>query len=141
VCGFDGISMGAATERYQADLRISREDQDIFAAESHARAAAAIKADRLAEEIVPVTVTGGKDEVTVEDDEGVRPGTAAGQLAALPTAFRDDGTITVAPASQLSDGGCAVVVMSKDRAAQLGLPWLAELGSDMRVIFIRNLAG
>jgi acetyl-CoA C-acetyltransferase len=56
VCGFDGISMGAATERCQAGLGISREDQDVFAADSHARAAAAIKAGRLAEEIVPVTV-------------------------------------------------------------------------------------
>jgi acetyl-CoA C-acetyltransferase len=129
VCGFDGISMGVATERYQVGLGISREDQDIFAAESHARAAAAIKAGRLAEEIVPVTVASRKGDVTVEDDEGVRPGTTAGRLAALPPAFSDDGTITAASASQLSDGGCAVVVMSKDRATQLGLPWLAELGS------------
>ena len=73
VCGFDGISMGAATERYQAGLGISREDQDVLAAESHARAAAAIKAGRLAEEIVPVAVSSRKGEVTVEDDEGVRP--------------------------------------------------------------------
>jgi acetyl-CoA C-acetyltransferase len=129
VCGFDGISMGAATERYQVRLGISRADQDAFAAESHARAAAAIKAGRLAEEIVPVTVTSGKGQVTVEDDEGVRPGTTAEQLATLPPAFSDIGTITAASASQLSDGACAVVVMSRDRAAQLGLPWLAEFGS------------
>jgi len=87
VCGFDGISMGAATERYQAGLGISREDQDEFAAESQARAAAAIKAGRSAEEIVPVTVTSRKGEVTVEEDEGVRPGTTAKRLAALPPAF------------------------------------------------------
>lgn len=60
VCGFDGISMGAATERYQTGLGISRADQDAFAAESHARAAAAIKDGKLAEEIIPVTVPARK---------------------------------------------------------------------------------
>ncbi|MGH3244594.1 MAG: acetyl-CoA C-acyltransferase [Trebonia sp.] len=128
VCGFDGVPMGAATERYQAGLGISRADQDSFAAESHARAAAAIKEGRLADEIIPVTAPGRKGEVTVEHDEGVRPGTTAGRLAGLRPAFSPDGTITAATASQLSDGACAVVVMSKDRAARLGLPWLAEIG-------------
>jgi acetyl-CoA C-acetyltransferase len=78
VCGFDGLSMGAATERYQGGFGFTREDQDAFAAESHARAADAI---------------------------------------------------TAGSASQLSDGACAVVVMSKERAGQLGLPWLAEIGA------------
>jgi acetyl-CoA C-acetyltransferase len=129
VCGFDGVSMGAATDRYQEGFGISREAQDAFAAESHARAAAAIKEGRLAEEITPVaTVRGRKGDVTVEDDEGVRPATAE-RLAALPAAFSAGGTITAGSASQLSDGACAVVVMSKDKAAQLGLPWLAELGA------------
>jgi acetyl-CoA C-acetyltransferase len=72
VCGFDGVSMGAATERYQSGLGISRDEQDAFAADSHARAAAAIKDGRLAEEIVPVTMRGRKGDVTVEEDEGVR---------------------------------------------------------------------
>jgi acetyl-CoA C-acetyltransferase len=130
VCGFDGIPMGAATDRYQAPLGISREDQDVFAAESQARAASAIKDGRLAEEITPVaTVRGRKGAVTVEDDEGVRPGTTAERLARLPPAFDADGTITAGSASQLSDGACAAVVMSKDRAAALGLPWLAEFGA------------
>jgi acetyl-CoA C-acetyltransferase len=130
VCGFDGISMGAATDRYQTGLGISREAQDAFGADSHARAAAAVKAGRLAEEITPVaTVRGRKGDVTVEHDEGVRPGTTAERLAALPTAFGAEGTITAGSASQLSDGACAVVVMSRDRARQLGLPWLAELGA------------
>jgi acetyl-CoA C-acetyltransferase len=127
VCGFDGISMGAATERYQAGLGISREDQDALAAESHARAVAAMKAGRLAEEIVPVVVPGG-GETTVEHDEGVRPGTTVSRLARLRPAFSDDGTITAGSASQLSDGACAIVVMGQDRAQQLGRPWLAELG-------------
>jgi acetyl-CoA C-acetyltransferase len=130
VCGFDGISMGAATDRYQTGLGISREAQDAFAADSHARAAAAVKAGRLADEITPVaTVRGRKGDVTVEHDEGVRPGTTAERLAALPAAFGADGTITAGSASQLSDGACAIVVMSRDRAEQLGLPWLAELGA------------
>jgi acetyl-CoA C-acetyltransferase len=129
VCGFDAISMGAATDRYQARLGISREDQDAVAAESHARAAAAIKEGRLAGEIIPVTVPGRKGEVTVEDDEGVRPGITPGRLAALRPAFSENGTITAGSASQLSDGACAVVVMDADRAERLGLPWLAEIGS------------
>jgi acetyl-CoA C-acetyltransferase len=129
VCGFDGISMGASTERDQAGAGISRADQDAFAAESHARAAAAIKEGRLAQEITPVTVTAGKSTVTVEDDEGVRPGTTADKLAKLPSAFAENGNITAGSASQLSDGACAVVVMSAERAAELGLPWLAEVGA------------
>jgi acetyl-CoA C-acetyltransferase len=129
VCGFDGISMGAATERYQTGLGISRPDQDTFAAESHARAAAAIKDGRLAEEIVPVTVPGREGgDVTVEQDEGVRPGTTPERLARLAPAFSADGTITAGSASQLSDGACAVVVMDKDHAEQRGLPWIAEIG-------------
>jgi acetyl-CoA C-acetyltransferase len=129
VCGFDGVPMGAATERYQAALGISRQDQDAFGAESHARAAAAIKAGRLAEEIVPLTADGRRDSVLVENDEGVRPGTTAGRLARLAPAFSENGTITAGSASQLSDGACAVVVMSKDRAALEGLPWIAEIGA------------
>ena len=129
VCGFDGIAMGAATERYQAGLGISRQDQDAFGAESHARAAAAIKAGRLAEEIVPLTVDGRKDSALVENDEGVRPGTTAERLARLAPAFSESGTITAGSASQLSDGACAVVVMSKDRAESEGLPWIAEIGA------------
>src|SRR3984957_7271387 len=130
VCGFDGVSMGSAPERYQAGSGFTRADQDAFAAESHARAADAVKAGRLAEEITPVTaVRGRKGGVTVEDDEGGGPGLTAQRLAALPAAFSENGTITAGSASQLSDGACAVVVMSKERAGQLGLPWLAEIGA------------
>jgi acetyl-CoA C-acetyltransferase len=129
VCGFDGIPMGVATERYQAGLGISRENQDVFAAESHARAVAAIKDGRMAEEISPVTMLGREDDVTVEQDEGVRPGTTAERLARMRPAFSADGTITAGSASQLSDGACAVIVMSKERAEREGLPWLAEIGS------------
>jgi acetyl-CoA C-acetyltransferase len=129
VCGFDGVSVGAATERYQAGLGISRAEQDEFAAESHARAAAAIKDGLFAEEITPVTIAGRKGSVTVTEDEGVRPGTTAGKLAGLPPAFAENGSITAGSASQLSDGACAVVVMSAERAAGLGLVPLAETGA------------
>jgi len=128
VCGFDGVSMGAATEKYQTGLGISRAQQDEFAAESHARAATAIKDGLLAEEIVPVTIAGRKGSVTVTDDEGVRPGTTADKLAGLKPAFAENGNITAGSASQLSDGAAAVVVTSKERAAELGLPVLAEIG-------------
>src|SRR6185437_1194663 len=117
------------TEKYQAGLGITREAQDAFAAESHARAAAAIKEGRLAEEIVPVTIPGRRGDVTVEQDEGVRPGTTAEKLGSLSAAFSANGTITAGSASQLSDGACAVVVMSEEHAEQLGLPWLARIGS------------
>jgi acetyl-CoA C-acetyltransferase len=73
-------------------------------------------------------VPGRKEEVTVEQDEGVRPGTTAERLARLHPAFSEHGTITAGSASQLSDGACAVVVMDKGRAEQRGLPWLAEIG-------------
>ena len=129
VCGFDGVSMGAATERYQGGLGISRDEQDAFAAQSHARAADAIKAGRLAEEIAPVTIATRKGDVTVEDDEGVRPGTTTDKLAGLPPAFSADGTITAGSASQLSDGACAVVVASKDYAERARLTPLADIGA------------
>ena len=129
VCGFDGVPMGAATDRYQARHGVTREDQDELAARSHARAVAAIKDGRLGEEIVPVTAPTRKGEVTLEQDEGVRPGTTAARLARLPAAFSPGGTITAGTASPLSDGGCAVVVMDKDHAERHGLPWLAEIGS------------
>jgi acetyl-CoA C-acetyltransferase len=130
VCGFDGLPMGAATDQYQAKLGgITRGDQDEFAAESHARAVAAVKEGRLGEETVAVSAAGRKGEVvSLEQDEGIRPGTTAERLAKLRAAFSPDGTITAGSASQLSDGGCAVVVMDKDEAERRGLTWLAEIG-------------
>jgi acetyl-CoA C-acetyltransferase len=129
VCGFDGISMGAATEKYQGPLGISRTDQDEFAAASHARAGAAIKEGRLADEVVPVTIKRRKGDVVVEEDEGVRPGTTAESLGKLKPAFAAGGTVTAGSASQLSDGACAVIVTSREHASALGLPVLAEIGA------------
>lgn len=129
VCAFDDVSMGAATERYQESMQISRQEQDSFAAGSHARAAAAMKDGRLADEIAPVTIAGKRGDIVVEHDEGVRPDITSESLAQLRPAFADDGTITAGSASQLSDGACAVVIMRKTRALQLGLTWIAEVGA------------
>ncbi|MEU6415962.1 acetyl-CoA C-acyltransferase [Streptomyces spiralis] len=129
VCAFDGVSMGAATERYQANLGISREEQDAFAARSHQRAAQAAETGRFAEEIVPVTVPARRAELTVATDEGVRPDTTAESLARLRPAFAPDGTVTAGSSSQLSDGGCALVVASRDYAERLGVEPLAEIGA------------
>lgn len=129
VCAFDGISMGAATERYQAGLGISRQDQDVFAARSHQRAAVAASDGRLAEEIVPVTVPGRREDRLVDSDEGIRPDTTPETLARLRPAFAPDGTITAGSSSQLSDGACALVVTSRERAESLGVRPLAVIGA------------
>ena len=128
---FDKIPMGECTETQQANFEpMTRAEQDEFAARSHELAAAAIKQGRFAEEIVPVQVPQRRgDPVVVGEDEGVRPGTTVESLAALRPAFTKDGSITAGNASQISDGAAAVVVMSKDKAAQLGLTWIAEIGA------------
>jgi acetyl-CoA C-acetyltransferase len=128
-CAFDVCAMGAGTEKYtKAAGTISREAQDAFAATSHERASAAIKEGRFADEIVPVEVPQRKgDPVLVDTDEGVRPGTTTDSLAGLKPAFAPDGTITAGNASQISDGGGAVIVMSKAKAESLGVPPLGEV--------------
>ncbi|HVX22841.1 MAG TPA: acetyl-CoA C-acetyltransferase [Acidimicrobiales bacterium] len=127
-CAFDHCAMGLATERYTQDLGISRERQDAFAAASHEKAAAAAKDGRLAEEIVPVSVPQRKgDPVLVDTDEGVRPGTTPESLGALKPAFDKAGTVTAGNASQISDGGAAVVVMSRAKADELGVTPVGEL--------------
>ncbi|MFC7326931.1 acetyl-CoA C-acetyltransferase [Marinactinospora rubrisoli] len=127
---FDGDSMGASTERHNARLGITREEQDAFAARSHQRAAAAIKDGRFDAEIVPVAVPQRRGEPRLfDEDEGVRADTTAETLARLRPAFDENGTITAGSSSQISDGACAVVVMSRRRAEELGCPVLAEIGA------------
>jgi acetyl-CoA C-acetyltransferase len=127
-CAFDAVHMGAGTEKYNAQYSISRQEQDEFAAQSHERAAAAIKDGRFADEITPVEVPQRKgDPIIVENDEGVRPGTTAESLGNLKPAFAKDGTITAGNASQISDGGAAMIVMSKAAAERLGCTPIAEL--------------
>jgi acetyl-CoA C-acetyltransferase len=127
-CAFDECAMGESTERYNGKYGLTREEQDAFSARSHARAAAA--ADKLAEEITPVSVPQRKgDPVVVSTDEGVRAETTEESLGRLRPAFAKDGTITAGNASQISDGAAAVVVMSRAKAEELGLGWLAEIGA------------
>ena len=127
---WDCCSMGESTERRGAKLGITRAEQDEFAARSHQRAAAAQKNGLFADEIVPIEIPQRKgDPVVVRDDEGVRPDTTVEVLAKLRPAFTKDGTITAGSSSPISDGACAVVVMSKAKAEELGLSWLAEIGA------------
>jgi acetyl-CoA C-acetyltransferase len=126
---FDHIAMGLSTEQHnQSTAKISRERQDAFAAASHEKAAAAIKEGRMAEEIVAVGVPQRKgDPLVVDTDEGVRPGTTAESLGALRPAFDKNGSITAGNSSQISDGGCAVIVMSADKAKELGVAPLGQV--------------
>ncbi|MGA3353891.1 MAG: acetyl-CoA C-acetyltransferase [Acidimicrobiales bacterium] len=127
-CAFDHVAMGMSVDVYSRAVGIPRERQDALAAVSHERAAAAIKAGRLAEEIVPVSVPQRKGEPIVFDtDEGVRPETTPESLAALRPAFSEEGTVTAGNASQISDGAAAVIVMSPERADELGLSPLGEI--------------
>ena len=130
-CAFDAVHMGAGTEKYATETGgISRERQDELAAKSHERAAAAMKEGRFTEEIAPVAVPQRKgDPILVDSDEGVRPGTTTDSLGKLKPAFAKDGTITAGNASQISDGGAAVVVMSRAKADELGIAPIAELVS------------
>jgi acetyl-CoA C-acetyltransferase len=128
-CAFDQCAMGLATERYN-NGRITRARQDEFSARSHQLAAAAIASGKFAEEIVGVAVPQRKgDPVIVDTDEGVRGETTAESLGQLRGAFEKDGTITAGNASQISDGGAAVLVMSEQRAKNLGLAPIGELVS------------
>ncbi len=128
-CAFDMEHMGTGTDTYTGNFGgLTRELQDEFAAKSHERAAAAMKEGRFADEIVPVAVPQRKgDPVLVEEDEGVRPGTTVDSLGKLRPAFTKDGTITAGNASQISDGAAAMIVTSREKAAELGLTPIAEL--------------
>ena len=127
---FTTQAMGALTEACNAELGISREEQDAFSALSHQRAAEAWKNGLFDDEVVSVEIPQRKgDPISFRDDEGIRPDTTTDTLAKLRPAFSKDGTITAGSSSQISDGAAAVVVMSKAKADELGLTWLAEIGA------------
>ncbi|MFD9302399.1 acetyl-CoA C-acetyltransferase [Streptomyces sp. NPDC060048] len=127
---FENIAMGESTEKHNTRLGIGRAPQDAFAATSHQRAAAAQKNGVFEAEITPVEIPQRKgDPVVFSQDEGIRPETTAESLGKLRPAFTKDGTITAGTSSQISDGAAAVVVMSKAKAEELGLEWLAEIGA------------
>lgn len=124
-------SMGSLTEnRNNTKDSLTREEQDAFGARSHQLAAEAQKNGIFDDEIVPVEIPQRKgDPVVVSADEGVRGDTTAESLGKLRPAFAKDGTVTAGTASQISDGAAAVVVMSKAKAEDLGLTWIAEIGA------------
>ena len=128
---FTDQAMGSLTEQANTDReKLTRLEQDEFSARSHQRAAEGWKNGVFADEVIPVEVPQRKgDPLVVDSDEGVRADTTAESLAKLRPAFGKEGTITAGSASQISDGGCAVVVMSKAKAEELGLTWLAEIGA------------
>jgi acetyl-CoA C-acetyltransferase len=127
---FDQVSMGASTEKHNTRHQLTREEQDEFAAQSHQRAGRAAENGLFAEEITPISVPQRKgDPVTVDADEGIRPDTTAEGLGKLRPAFSADGTITAGSSSPITDGAAAVVVMSKAKAEELGLSWIAEIGA------------
>jgi acetyl-CoA C-acetyltransferase len=129
-CAFDQVAMGSSTEKYNSRYGLTREEQDAFSARSHQRAAEAAKNGIFDEEVVPVAIPQRKgDPVLFSTDEGVRGDTTVETLGKLRPAFASDGTITAGSASQISDGAAAVVVMSKAKAEELGLTWLAEIGA------------
>jgi acetyl-CoA C-acetyltransferase len=125
---FRNHHMGEGTDEVSAELGVSREAQDAWAARSHHRAAAAWAEGRMADEVVSVEVTAKRGgTLTVERDEGIRPDTSLELLTRLKPAFRPDGSITAGNASQISDGACAVVVMSEQKAHELGIEPLVEI--------------
>ena len=128
---FTDQAMGALTEGRNVDEEsFTREEQDAFAAASHQKAAQAWADGKFADEVVPVEIPQRKgDPVVFNTDEGVRADTTVESLGRLRPAFSKEGTITAGSASQISDGAAAVVVMSKAKAEELGLEWLAEIGA------------
>ncbi|UAJ79691.1 acetyl-CoA C-acetyltransferase [Leifsonia sp. ZF2019] len=131
---FDGISMGASTERYTERLGLTREAQDAFSAASHQRAGAAHANDVFVDEIAPVTIPQRKGEpLVVTVDEGVRPESTPEALARLKPSFAEGGTLTAGNSSPLSDGAAALVLTTRANAERLGLDWLAVVGASGQV--------
>lgn len=127
-CAFNDYHMGVTAENLCDQYEISRQEQDEFAARSQARASEAISANKFAEEIVPVEIPQRKGEpVIFSQDEYVKHGTTAEKLNGLRPAFKKDGSVTAGNASGINDGAAAVVVMSKQRAFELGLTPLATI--------------
>ncbi|HLN75684.1 MAG TPA: acetyl-CoA C-acetyltransferase [Nocardioidaceae bacterium] len=132
---FTDQAMGGLTESCNAAAaQLTREEQDEFSARSHQRAAAAWKDGVFDDEVVPVEIPQRRGEpIVVSQDEGIRGETTAESLGKLRPAFSKEGTITAGSSSQISDGACAMVVMSKAKAEELGLEWLAEIGASGQV--------
>ncbi|MFB6180147.1 MAG: acetyl-CoA C-acyltransferase [Halorientalis sp.] len=125
------LDMGMTAEKVAEEYDISREAQDEYAARSQQRACEATEEGRFDDEIIPIQGHDDEgEEITVTEDEGLRPGTTAEKLNGLPTVFKADGTVTPGNASQVSDGAAATMITSKDFAEDHGLDILAEIGAN-----------
>ncbi|MFB1063425.1 acetyl-CoA C-acyltransferase [Natrinema sp. H-ect4] len=124
------LQMGMTAEKVAEEYGVSREEQDEYAARSQQRAVEATEEGRFDDEIVPIET----EEGTVEEDEGLRPGTTAEKLAELPTVFKEDGSVTPGNASQISDGASALLITSEAFAEEHDLEIMAEVG-------MNNVAG
>lgn len=122
-----GVHMGITAENLAEKYHISREDQDIFAAESHRRAAKAVEEGKFSAQTIPVEIASRKQTVVVDRDEGPRSDTTAESLSRLKPVFKKDGTVTAGNASSLNDAASAVLVMDKQKAKQLGLNAVCEI--------------
>jgi acetyl-CoA C-acetyltransferase len=145
-CSFESCHMGNHAEHIANKFSVSREDQDAFAAESQRRAAQAIADGIFQDEIAPVTVKTRKQEITVTQDEGVRPDTTVEGLAKLRTVFDQTGSVTAGNASTLSDGAAALMVASEQTADKANAPWRARIvasytsGTEPKDLFIAPVA-
>lgn len=122
---FNDYHMGITAENVAEQWNLTREQLDEFAANSQQKACAAIEAGRFKDEIVPVTIHGKKGDTVVDTDEGPRAGTTAEGLARLKPAFKKDGIVTAGNASGINDGAAAIVVMSEEKAKELGVTPMA----------------
>jgi len=119
-----GLAMGQTAETVAREYDISREEQDAYGARSQQRAVEATEAGTFDDEIVPIET----DDGIVTEDEGLRPGTTAEKIAGLPPAFEEEGTVTAANASQVSDGAAGVLITSEEFAEERDLEIMAEIG-------------
>lgn len=126
-CAFNDYHMGITAENVCAQYGITREEQDILAAESQQKAVAAIQNGSFKQEIVPVTIKGKKGDTVFENDEYPKADTTAEKLTGLKPAFKKDGSVTAGNASGINDGAAALVVMSADKARELGVKPLARI--------------
>ena len=125
---FNGYHMGITAENVAEQYGLTREEQDAFANQSQVRAEEAQKSGRFAEEIVPVIIPQRKgDPVVIDTDEYPRHGSTLEKMAKLKPAFKKDGTVTAGNASGINDSGAALIVMSKEKADELGLKYLCEV--------------
>ncbi|QKI83550.1 acetyl-CoA C-acetyltransferase [Kroppenstedtia eburnea] len=126
-CAFDGVHMVVHGSNVAAEYKVSREEQDRWALRSHQLATTAIDSGKLAEEIVPVKVTGRKGETVVDTDEAPRRDTSLEKLGSLKPVFLKDGTVTAGNAPGVNDGACALVLSSADKAEELGARPIARI--------------